>query len=74
VGYSFLVETLFRLHRLGFIIGEVPIIYTERREGQSKMSKRVIFEAILRPWTLRMNRGFLPSKTRKSVTPPREQA
>ena len=53
VGYSFLVEILYRLHCLGFRIAEVPIIYTERREGQSKMSRRVIGEAIIRPWLLR---------------------
>lgn len=56
VGYSFLVEILYRLHRQGLKIQEVPIIYTERREGQSKMSKGVIGEAALRPWLLRFGR------------------
>lgn len=54
-GYSFLVEILYALHRMHFHIGEVPIIYSERREGQSKMSNRVIREAILRPWLLRFS-------------------
>ncbi len=54
VGYSFLVEVLYFLFRRGFRLVEVPIIYTERREGQSKMSKKVIREAMIRPWILRV--------------------
>jgi len=52
-GYSFLVEVLYRLHRRGLRLVEVPIIYSERREGQSKMSRKVILEAMVRPWLLR---------------------
>jgi dolichol-phosphate mannosyltransferase len=55
-GYSFLVEVLYRVYKRGFRLQEVPIIYAERREGQSKMSNKVIFEAVLRPWQLRF--GF----------------
>lgn len=54
VGYSFLVEILYFLYRRGMKIVEVPIVYTERREGQSKMSGRVIREAVVRPWLLRL--------------------
>ncbi len=54
VGYSFLVEVLYFLFRRGFKLVEVPIVYTERREGQSKMSKKVIREAVIRPWVLRI--------------------
>jgi dolichol-phosphate mannosyltransferase len=61
VGYSFLVEILYRLHCLRLAITEVPIIYTERREGQSKMSRGVIGEAILRPWLLRLGRKPQPA-------------
>lgn len=53
-GYSFLVEILYNLTRKGHTVTEVPIIYTERREGQSKMDGGVIFEAVLRPWLLRL--------------------
>lgn len=56
IGYSFLVEILYFLHRRGMKIVEIPIIYTERREGQSKMSGRVIREAVFRPWLLRLSR------------------
>lgn len=56
-GYSFLVEILYGLLSQGFKAIEVPIIYTERREGQSKMDSGVIGEAILRPWLLRLRGG-----------------
>lgn len=51
-GYSFLVELLVRCTTAGARIHEVPIIYTERREGQSKMSNSVILESALMPWRL----------------------
>lgn len=49
-GYAFLVEMLYEAMGVGCRIGEVPIIYVERREGQSKMSRSVIFESVLMPW------------------------
>jgi dolichol-phosphate mannosyltransferase len=52
-GYSFLVELLWRATRARGRIAEVPIIFEERREGESKMSKAVIWESILMPWRLR---------------------
>jgi dolichol-phosphate mannosyltransferase len=53
-GYAFLVETTFRAHRAGLRITEVPITFVDRREGQSKMSRRIIFESVLKPWSLRL--------------------
>jgi dolichol-phosphate mannosyltransferase len=53
-GYSFLVEMKYRAHTLGFTIGEVPIIFFERRSGMTKMSKRDMFEAMLTVWKLRL--------------------
>ena len=53
-GYSFLVEMKFRAHKLGFKVGEVPIIFFERRSGQTKMSKFDIIEAIFTVWRLRL--------------------
>lgn len=61
-GYSFQVETLYRATKCKFRIVEVPIIFTERREGQSKMSKKIIFEAMFMPWRLRL-KGFRPKTT-----------
>jgi dolichol-phosphate mannosyltransferase len=51
-GYSFLVEMLFVASRQGRRVAEVPIIYVERREGQSKMSRAVIVESAITPWRL----------------------
>ena len=51
-GYSFLVEMLYVAHRRGSRIAEVPITFVERRQGQSKMSTRVMFESALTPWRL----------------------
>jgi dolichol-phosphate mannosyltransferase len=55
-GYAFLVEALYRMKRAKLRIGERPIVFSERRDGQSKMSKAIIFEAALRPWWLLLMR------------------
>jgi dolichol-phosphate mannosyltransferase len=51
-GYSFLVELLELAIRAGCSVHEVPIVYTERRAGKSKMSRGVIAESVVRPWFL----------------------
>jgi dolichol-phosphate mannosyltransferase len=53
-GYAFLVEMLFEAHRRGYRIGEVPIIFIERRQGQSKVSAPVLLESLVMPWRLRL--------------------
>lgn len=53
-GYAFLVEMLFDAHNRGCRIGEVPIIFVERRQGQSKLSGGVLFESIIMPWRLKL--------------------
>ena len=45
-GYAFQVEMNARAYRRGFRITEVPIIFTERRVGASKMSKKIVFEGV----------------------------
>jgi hypothetical protein len=55
-GYAFQVEMLYEAQRAGCRIGEVPIIFIERREGQSKLSKGVIVESVLMPWRLLLRR------------------
>jgi len=55
-GYAFLPELLFELGPVS--IAEVPVCYTERRIGESKMRKRVIAEAVMRPWILFGRRLF----------------
>lgn len=52
-GYCFQIEMNFRTWRKGFRIGEVPIVFVDRHSGTSKMSKRIIWEAIYKVWVLR---------------------
>lgn len=52
-GYSFQVEMKYRAWRAGFRLIEVPIVFTERTEGQSKMSKAIVREAAWKVWELR---------------------
>jgi dolichol-phosphate mannosyltransferase len=51
-GYAFIVEMLFEASRRGCRIGEVPIIFIERKQGQSKVSGRVLAESLIVPWRL----------------------
>ena len=44
-GYSYLIELLYRCQQQGFDVGEVPIIFADRRRGASKISKQEIFKA-----------------------------
>jgi dolichol-phosphate mannosyltransferase len=55
-GYSFLTEMLYEAKRRGFRIGEVPIIFVERRIGHSKLSSGVLIESLIMPWRLRLRR------------------
>ena len=61
-GYAFLVEATYRTHRAGLGIAEVPITFTDRREGQSKMSRKIILESVLMPWRLRLGRQAIGSR------------
>ncbi len=45
-GYSFLVEMLFRCQRIGYTVGEIPIIFANRERGQSKISRTEIYKAM----------------------------
>lgn len=53
-GYAFQIEMSFRAWRKGFRLVEIPIIFHDRVEGQSKMSKRIVREAIWMVWWLRL--------------------
>ncbi len=57
-GYSFLIEMKFRIWRKGYTLTEIPIIFTERTEGQSKMSKAIIREAAFKVWEFRLRDLF----------------
>jgi dolichol-phosphate mannosyltransferase len=52
-GYSFQIEMSLRAWRRGFSLGEIPIVFSDRDLGESKMSKRIVWEAVWRVWALR---------------------
>ncbi len=52
-GYSFQIEMTYRLLRKGFKVAEVPIVFVDRRQGRSKMSRKIFAEAIGVVWKLR---------------------
>lgn len=57
-GYAFQIELKFRAWRAGFKLVESPILFTERDTGESKMSKKIVREAIWRVWWLRIQDIF----------------
>jgi dolichol-phosphate mannosyltransferase len=52
-GYAFQIELTFRTLRKGFRVVEIPIVFVDRRVGQSKMSKRIVLEALGKVWSIR---------------------
>jgi dolichol-phosphate mannosyltransferase len=67
-GYAFQVELTYRALQLGFRVVEIPIVFTDRRVGQSKMSRRIVLEAI---WMIpALRRQPLPARhaSRNEVT------
>jgi dolichol-phosphate mannosyltransferase len=57
-GYAFQIEMSFRAWQRGFRIKELPIIFTDRMEGRSKMNGRIVREAIWMVWWLRLQALF----------------
>ena len=53
-GYSFQIEMTHRAYKAGFKIREVPIVFVGRYHGTTKMSKRIVWEAIWMVWRLRL--------------------
>jgi dolichol-phosphate mannosyltransferase len=66
-GYAFLVEAIYRVHEAGLRIAEVPILFVDRREGQSKISRKVILESMLMPWRLRFSR-YTPNEQQRFIS------
>lgn len=56
-GYAFQVTMAYRAYKAGVRIKEVPIIFTDRKRGQSKMSGHVIGESVIMPWNLRFGKN-----------------
>lgn len=66
-GYSFQIEVTYRCYSQGLRIAEVPIVFEDRRVGQSKMDSRIVAEALWVAWALRLGphpRREVPSWTR----------
>lgn len=57
-GYSFQIELNYRCWKQGFRIREIPIVFVDRHSGSSKMSKRIIWEAVWMVWRLRLGTLF----------------
>jgi len=53
-GYAFQIEMKYRAYKKGFRLAEVPITFNDRHVGQSKMSRRIIVEALWIVWRLRL--------------------
>jgi dolichol-phosphate mannosyltransferase len=53
-GYAFQIETTYRALRAGFRVVEVPIVFTDREVGGSKMSKAIVLEAVWKVPALRL--------------------
>lgn len=53
-GYAFQVEMHYRTWRAGFRFKEIPVVFTERTDGESKMSKKIVVEAAFKVWELRL--------------------
>lgn len=57
-GYSFQIEMNYRCVENGFRVGEIPIIFIDRHAGESKMSKKIVREAVMMVWKLKLNSLF----------------
>src|SRR5690606_25932524 len=55
-GYAFNIETVVRAAQRGLTLREVPIVFTERVDGRSKLSRAILFEAAWLVWWLRIRR------------------
>ncbi len=53
-GYAFQIEMTFKVWKKGFKVGEIPIVFVDRVKGTSKMSKKIVREAVVMVWKLRI--------------------
>ncbi len=68
-GYSFQIELTHKLWRQGMNIVEVPIVFTEREQGHSKMSGHIVREALFMVWRLSLQNGLRRSPRRQPKKP-----
>jgi dolichol-phosphate mannosyltransferase len=57
-GYAFQIEVNMRAWKKGFTLAEIPIVFVDRTIGVSKMSKKIIREAVWKVWKLRLLAAF----------------
>jgi len=57
-GYSFQIEVTFKAYAKGFKIKEIPIVFMDRVRGKSKMSRKIVREAVTMVWKLRLQHMF----------------
>ena len=57
-GYAFQIEMSFKAWKKGFKVKEIPIIFVDRVKGKSKMSKKIVREAVMMVWKLRLKSIF----------------
>ena len=57
-GYAFQIEMSFKAWKKGFKLKEIPIIFVDRVKGKSKMSKKIVREAVTMVWKLRLKSIF----------------
>ena len=57
-GYAFQIELTFKAWRKGFTVSEIPIIFIDRVFGESKLSKKIMYEAMFLVWKLRLSSIF----------------
>ena len=70
-GYAFQIELTYRALKKGFTVREMPIVFEDRRVGQSKMSRKIFLEAVTMVWKLRFTRvKSMPYRARSSVSLP----
>jgi dolichol-phosphate mannosyltransferase len=62
-GYGFQIEMTYRAVKHGLRVEEVPIIFVDRRVGQSKMSKKIFLEALTLVWKLRLANGGVVARS-----------
>lgn len=65
-GYSFQIEMTHKIWRQGLRVAEVPIIFTDRFQGTSKMSRKIVWEALAMVWRLWFQNGLRRSPRKKA--------
>ncbi len=65
-GYSFQIEMTHKIWRQGLRVAEVPIIFTDRFQGNSKMSRNIVWEALAMVWRLWFQNGLRRSPRKKA--------